>query len=84
MKEDRTSPIKSAHTAIGVETNLSNVLALVSQGTIAGPIDVAVKKTVIPNSHGIKVVICMFLPVENARNKKKGIMSLGMTTMPLE
>jgi hypothetical protein len=53
-REAIISPKIIAHTAIGVETNRSKVLACVSHGAITGPIDEAAAKRVIPNKPGIK------------------------------
>jgi hypothetical protein len=63
MNEENTSPRKIAHIEIGDEISLSKVLALASQGTIAGPTDVAVKKTVIPSNPGIRSFIGTFRPI---------------------
>jgi hypothetical protein len=78
------SPKMTAHNAIGVETNLSNVLIRVSQGAITGPIDETVKKSAIPNNPGIKKLIENFFPKIKATNKKKGISRPEITTGPFK
>jgi hypothetical protein len=62
MKEERTSPSKIAHREIGEETRRSRVLARASQGTIAGPTEVDVKKAVIPSNPGIRASAGRFRP----------------------
>ena len=62
-KEERTSPRKIAHREIGEEISRSKVFALASQGTIAGPTEVAVKKAVIPNNPGIRASAGRSLPM---------------------
>jgi len=61
--EENTSPRKIVHIETGDEISLSNVLALASHGTIAGPTDVAVKKTVIPSNPGIRSFTGTFRPI---------------------
>jgi hypothetical protein len=61
-KEERTSPRKIAHRETGEEISRSRVFALVSQGMMAGPTEVAVKKAVIPSNPGITASIGRFLP----------------------
>ena len=62
-KEESTSPRKIAHREIGEEISRSRVFALASQGTMAGPTEVAVKKAVIPNNPGIRSSAGRFLPM---------------------
>jgi hypothetical protein len=62
-KEEITSPRNIVLREIGEDIRRSSVLALASQGTIAGPVDVAVKKAVIPSNPGIKVSIGIFRPM---------------------
>jgi len=61
--EENTSPRKIVHIEMGEEISLSNVLALASHGTIAGPTEVAVKKTVIPSNPGIRSFTGTFRPM---------------------
>jgi hypothetical protein len=49
-KEERASPRKIAPTEMRDEISRSKVFAIASHGTIAGPIEVAVKKVVIPSN----------------------------------
>jgi hypothetical protein len=62
-KEESTSPRKIVHKEMGEETRRSRVLALASQGTMAGPTEVAVKKAVIPNSPGMRASADKLLPI---------------------
>jgi len=83
-REAIISPKIIAHTAIGVETNRSKVLACVSHGAITGPIDEAAAKRVIPNKPGIKKLRGNFFPMIKAINKKRGINKPEMTTGPFK
>ena len=69
---------------IGADTSLSKVFILVSQGTITGTTEVAVKKSVSPTEPGTKKLIGMFLPMEKARNRKRGSKIPKIRTGPLE
>jgi hypothetical protein len=62
MNEESMSPRKIVQMEIGEDMSLSNVLALASQGTMAGPTEVAVKKVVIPRSPGMRASAGMFRP----------------------
>ena len=62
-KEEITSPKKIVLRETGADMSRSSVLALASQGTIAGPVEVAVKNAVIPSKLGIKVSIGMSRPM---------------------
>jgi len=61
--EERTSPRKIAQREIGDEISRSNVFAMASQGTIAGPTEVAVKKTATPNNPVISASAGIFRPI---------------------
>jgi hypothetical protein len=61
--DESMSPRKIAQMEIGEDMSLSNVLALASHGTIAGPTEVAVKKAVIPSSPGMSASADMFRPM---------------------
>jgi hypothetical protein len=62
-KEEITSPKRIVLNETGEDMRRSRVLARASQGTIAGPVDVAVKKAVIPSKPGINATIGMSLPI---------------------
>ena len=61
--EENTSPRKIVQSETGEDISLSRVLALASQGTIAGPTEVAVKNAVIPSSHGTRASTGIFRPI---------------------
>jgi len=84
MNEASMSPKNIAHVETGEHTSLSKVFDLVSQGKIAGPTDVAVKKTVIPISPGKSSLADRFRPIVKARNRKSGNISPNTTTGPFE
>lgn len=71
--EAKISPNIIAHREIGEETNLSNVLILVSHGAITGVIAETVKKSAIPNKPGVKKSKDISLLNENDINRKAGI-----------
>jgi len=71
-KDANTSPRNIDHAEIGADASLSKVLCLVSNGMIPGPIDVAVKKTAIPSSPGIRTSAGMFLPILKDNARKAG------------
>ena len=83
-REAVISPKMMAHTAIGAETSLSNVLIRVSQGAIIGPIEETVTKSVIPNRLGIKKLRESSLPKIKAINKKDGISKPDIITGPFK
>jgi len=62
-KEEKASPRKIAQMEMGDEISLSKVFAIASHGTIAGPIEVAVKKVVIPNNPVISASAGAFRPM---------------------
>jgi len=78
------SPKMIPHNAMGVETNRSNVLILVSQGAITGPTAEVVKNRVMPNSPGSKKVVDSSLPMANATNKKEGSNNPKMMVGPFK
>jgi hypothetical protein len=69
---------------IGVDTNRSSVLMVVSHGIITGLTAVAVKNRVIANNPDTDEFIGMLLPIENAKNKNRGINTPKMMTGPLK
>jgi len=62
-KEEKASPRKIAQMEMGDEISRSKVFAIASHGTIAGPIEVAVKKVVIPNNPVISASAGAFRPM---------------------
>ena len=62
-KEEITSPKRIVLSETGDDMSRSSVLALASQGTIAGPVEVAVKNAVIPSKPGIKLSIGISRPI---------------------
>ena len=61
--EEKMSPRKIVQMEMGEDTSRSRVLALASQGTMTGPTEVAVKKTVIPSNPGMSASAGMFRPM---------------------
>lgn len=68
----------------GQEISLSKVLACVSHGATAGEMAVALKKSTIPSSPGIKKFRLRSLPTAKARKRNSGNRMPNMTTGPLE
>jgi hypothetical protein len=62
-KEESISPTIIVHRATGQHKSLSRVLERVSQGTIDGPTEVAVKNVVMPISPGNTSLKGIFLPI---------------------
>jgi hypothetical protein len=83
-KEARISPRMIVWTVRGEFINLSKVLACVSQGATAGDIEVAVKKSTMPSSPGIRNSTVRFLPTAKDKNRKMGKRIPNITTGPLE
>jgi len=83
-KEAVISPRIMAHTVIGAETNLSNVLILVSHGAITGPIEATVTKSGMPHRPGIKNLRGNFFPKIKAVNKKDGMSKPDIMTGPFK
>ena len=63
MKDESISPTIIVHRATGQHKSLSSVFERVSQGTIEGPTDVAVKNVVMPISPGKTSLSGMFRPI---------------------
>ena len=78
------SPKMIPHSAIGVETNRSSVLILVSQGAITGPTAEVVKNKVMPNSPGNRKAVDSSLPMANATSKKEGSSNPKMMVGPFK
>jgi len=83
-KEAKISPKMMVWNVKGELINLSKVLACVSQGATAGDMEVAVKKSTMPSSPGIRNSTVRFLPTAKDRNRKMGKRIPNMTTGPLE
>jgi hypothetical protein len=62
-KDESMSPTKIVQMEMGQDMSLSRVFDLASQGTIAGPTELAVKKIVIPSNPGTRASIVMFRPI---------------------
>ncbi len=62
-KDESISPTKIVHMESGQDTSLSRVFDLASQGTIAGPTELAVKKMVIPSNPGMRASTVMLRPI---------------------
>jgi hypothetical protein len=62
-KDESMSPTKIVQIETGQDTSLSRVFDLASQGTIAGPTELAVKKTVIPSNPGMRASRVVFRPI---------------------
>lgn len=71
-KEAIMSPRRILHSATGVETSLSKVFILVSQGVIIGPMAEVVKNSAMPTNPGIRISMERFLPSIKAMNRKEG------------
>jgi len=84
MKEAIMFPSMIVDSVIGVDTNRSSVLMVVSHGMITGLTAVAVKNRVIANNPDTDEFIGMLLPIENAKNKNRGINTPKMMTGPLK
>ncbi len=84
MNEAIMFPSMIVDSEIGVDTNLSRVLMVVSHGIITGLTAVAVKNRVIANNPETSEFIGIFLPIENAKNKNRGINTPKMITGPLK
>jgi hypothetical protein len=84
IKEANMSPKNIAQVETGEHTSLSRVFDLVSQGSIAGPTDVAVKKTVMPISPGKSSFAGTFRPIVYARKRNNGNIRPNVKTGPLE
>lgn len=72
MNELHMLPNNIVLTDIGHVINLSNVFRIDSHGNTMGPIEVEVKKIIIPIIPDIKYIDCTFLPSVKAINKMIG------------
>jgi hypothetical protein len=72
IDDARISPMSIFVTLIGMESNLSRVLVLVSQGEITGVIAVDVNHKDIPARPATRRFDSISLPNINAKKKKKG------------
>jgi len=84
INEATISPKNIAQVETGEHTSLSKVFDLVSQGKIAGPTDVAVKKTAMPMSPGKSSFADKFRPIVKARKRNSGNINPNTTTGPFE
>ncbi|MEF8726327.1 MAG: hypothetical protein V5A79_02790, partial [Candidatus Bipolaricaulota bacterium] len=80
--EPMISPKSISVTLIGLDTSLSRVFVLVSQGAITGLIDVEVNQMAIPESPAINEMGGISLPTKKAKKKKKGRSIPKITTGP--
>jgi len=84
INEASISPKNIAHVETGEHTSLSKVFDLVSHGKIAGPTDVAVKKTAMPIRPGKSSLADRFRPIVKAKKRKSGNINPNTTTGPFE
>lgn len=83
VMEPIISPSNISVTLIGLDTNLSKVFVLVSQGAITGLIDVEVNQMAIPESPAINESGGISRPTRKAKKKKNGSRIPKITTGPL-
>jgi len=83
-KDANMSPSNMAQIEMGEHTSLSKVFDLASHGNIAGPTDVAVKKTVMLMSPGKSSFADTSRPIVKARKRKSGNINPKTMTGPLE
>jgi len=81
--EAKTSPRRRAQTSTGEDTSRSSVLERASQGRIAGPTAVEVKKMAMPMSPGKSSFTVIFRPMVNAISRNKGNIRPKTMTGPL-
>lgn len=81
--DPKMSPMSISVTLIGLNTSLSSVFVLVSQGAMTGLIEVEVNQVAIPESPATKERGGISLPTKKAKKKKKGRSIPKITTGPL-
>jgi len=84
IADANTSPKIIVATVTGAEKSLSSVLIRVSQGATTGTTDVEVKNSAIPTMPGIRKSRGISLPIEKAKNRKRGNKRPNIMTGPLK